>query len=791
MFEGDAAVEPLRDGEPRELGPYHVLGRLRETASARSYLARTDDGRPLTVTAAVPELAALSAYRRRFRTEARTAGRLTGAWVQPVTDARLDTELPWTAAPFVPAQSLAEAVTRYGPLPERTVRVLGAALAETLARVHAVTGTALQGLAPHTVLIAADGPRIAAFGPLGAASRAVRAESGGLSVRLGYLTPEQLEGAQVGPPADVFVLAVLLTHAATGRAPFGESAGIAGGEPDLGGVPDALRPLLARCLTPDPAARPTPSALATELAPEGAAGAVRAGWLPGPLVDALAEQAAEVAGLVGAEHGGGPTMDAGPPPLTPRLTASSAPPLTPPPTSASAPPLTPPPTTASAPPPPAKPPTPPRRPLDRRALLTGLAAGAAGLALGGGGVAAFSTGEGREDPKAPRRLPGVAPYPRWAHELPTDAVLGAPLLHDGVLVLPAGGLRALDLRTGRTLWKVASDADESSPLLASDGTFLTFGRDALRWRSLSDGKVKLTVPHSKYSRVGDEFARVSLLARNGDAAWWHGQVAGSPERERVFAHDIARGTLLWAQPYWTPGREFTASEWAGVYRGDLLAWQADERPETAAQEARRKKRKGKAGRKPPWEPEFYARDGKTGAELWRRSFDGVDPLAGALALGPGGRLFHTAKGELRAYAVASGEELWTRDVSVAGEAEPDEHHSTPVLGARGRTLFTSCRGQAAYALDAATGEVRWESATGLSGPEVSSQAVALSASGRTLLALDSVQVTAFEAESGRRLWKFQGAGDEEGLGSSGYEAYAGKGVTVLRLGRLLYALPVA
>ncbi|WP_341873362.1 protein kinase domain-containing protein, partial [Streptomyces chryseus] len=302
-------MEALRQDDPRRIGPYVPLSRLSETASAVQYLAHGSDGATAVVAVARPELAGLPAFRRRFQAEAQTAERLAGGWVQAPLASRVDApgssegaDRPglWTATAYVPALTLAEAVALAGPLPERTVRILGAALAETLSRVHA-TGAVLHGLAADTVLLAADGPRLTAFGALGAAAAAEAGPGGQLSVRLGYLTPEQLAGKEPGPASDLFVLGLLLAYAATGATPW--AAGpqdaaadrIAHAEPELAGVPDQLRALIARCLAKSPADRPSPGALAAELALEGAAALARPGWLPDPLVSALADQAARAA----------------------------------------------------------------------------------------------------------------------------------------------------------------------------------------------------------------------------------------------------------------------------------------------------------------------------------------------------------------------------------------------------------------------------------------------------------------------------------------------------------------
>ena len=189
-------MEALRQDDPRRFGPYTALARFRESASAVHYLARdTESDELAVVTAARPALASVPAFRRRFRSEAGIAERLAGGWVQPPLAVPEDDGL-WTAAAYVPAVTLAEAIGLAGPLPERAVRILGAGLAETLSRVHA-TGAVLQGLAPETVLLAEDGPRLTAFGPLGAAASAEAREGGQLSVRLGYLTPEQVAGKEL------------------------------------------------------------------------------------------------------------------------------------------------------------------------------------------------------------------------------------------------------------------------------------------------------------------------------------------------------------------------------------------------------------------------------------------------------------------------------------------------------------------------------------------------------------------------------------------------------------------
>jgi serine/threonine protein kinase len=88
------------------------------------------------------------------------------------------------------------------------------------------------------------------------------------------MSPEQALGNDAHTPSDVFSLAAVLTYAATTTPPFGHTANavamllrITDDEPDISGVPETLRPVLAECLAKDPAARPTAQQLVERLAP--------------------------------------------------------------------------------------------------------------------------------------------------------------------------------------------------------------------------------------------------------------------------------------------------------------------------------------------------------------------------------------------------------------------------------------------------------------------------------------------------------------------------------------------
>ena len=296
-----AGIRPLKAGDPPYVGGYRLLGRLGSGGMGVVYLARSTGGALAALKVIRAEYAADHGFRARFRREAEAAEGLTGRWLVPVVAADPGAGEPWLATAFVPGPSLAEAVTLHGPLPVRTVRALGARLAEALTEVHAA-GLVHRDVKPGNVLLALDGPRLIDFGIARTGGATALTASDVVIGSPGYLSPEQARAGAgpVGPPSDVFSLGCVLAYAATGRRPFGTGTPAAvvfrtvHEEPDLEAVPQALVPLLTDCLAKDPAARPTAREVCEALAGESGQDG---DWLPPALPRLIAERSAAVLAL--------------------------------------------------------------------------------------------------------------------------------------------------------------------------------------------------------------------------------------------------------------------------------------------------------------------------------------------------------------------------------------------------------------------------------------------------------------------------------------------------------------
>ncbi|MFD5042213.1 serine/threonine-protein kinase [Streptomyces sp. NPDC058377] len=304
-------MEKLGSGDPQRIGTYRLLGRLGSGGMGQVFLARSDRGRTVALKLVRPELAELQHFRDRFRAEVQAARQVGGSWTAPVLDAGVDAAVPWVATGYVAGPSLHRIVSgrpgapladsgAYGPLPGRSVRILGAGLAGALQDIHRA-GLIHRDLKPSNVLMTIDGPRVIDFGiarALDTVADGGLTRTGAMIGSPGFMSPEQVRGERVTTACDVFCLGAVLAYASTGRLPFGSAETgahalmyrIAQEEPDLTGVPVDLVELTRECLAKDPAARPSTDAVLERLGETDTAEP----WLPGALIAQLGRHAVEL-----------------------------------------------------------------------------------------------------------------------------------------------------------------------------------------------------------------------------------------------------------------------------------------------------------------------------------------------------------------------------------------------------------------------------------------------------------------------------------------------------------------
>ncbi|MEV6949507.1 protein kinase [Streptomyces sp. NPDC051172] len=264
---------PLHKDDPKSVGGYKLVDRLGSGGMGVVYWGRSRSGRDVAVKVVHAQYAEDKVFRARFRQEIEAVRKVSGAFTAPVVDADPEAVRPWMATQYVAGSSLAERIRDHGALKGTQLRRLALGLVEALQDIHRA-GVVHRDLKPANVLMAEDGPRVIDFG----ISRAVEnhntlTETGQMIGTPPFMSPEQfIDARTVGPASDVFSLAALLVHSATGRGPFDADSPyltafrVVHEPPELSGVPVPLRAVLERCLVKDAAGRPQLDVLAKEFA---------------------------------------------------------------------------------------------------------------------------------------------------------------------------------------------------------------------------------------------------------------------------------------------------------------------------------------------------------------------------------------------------------------------------------------------------------------------------------------------------------------------------------------------
>jgi eukaryotic-like serine/threonine-protein kinase len=254
--------QELGPGDPGRIGPYRLRGLLGTGGMGRVFLGAAADGQLAAVKVIRLDLAADPEFRARFRREVTLARKVNSRFTAQLLGADVEGPVPWLATAYVAGPSLADAVAEGGPLSVGPLRELAAGLAEGLSAIHAA-GVVHRDLKPSNVLLAKDGPRVIDFGISVAADTSPLTRTGMLVGSPGYMSPEHVEGRDVGPASDIFSLGAVLAFAVTGEGPFGAGSAptlayrVVYHEPSLDHVPVEVRGLIQRCLAKDPARRPT------------------------------------------------------------------------------------------------------------------------------------------------------------------------------------------------------------------------------------------------------------------------------------------------------------------------------------------------------------------------------------------------------------------------------------------------------------------------------------------------------------------------------------------------------
>jgi predicted Ser/Thr protein kinase len=259
-------TQPLRPGDPRQLGAYQLLGRLGEGGMGTVFLGRRDQGPLVAIKVIRPEFSYEDEFRARFRSEVNRARQVPPFCTAEVLDADPDHATPYLVVEYVDGPSLAEVVSEQGPLVAGNLHSVAIGVATALAAIHGA-GVIHRDLKPRNVLFSLGTPKVIDFGiarALEVTSQHTRTDQ--MVGTVAYMAPERFDSdasRTVSPAADVFAWGAVVAYAGTGRTPFAADSAAATAAriltqpPELSGLPGPLRDLVARTLAKDPLDRPT------------------------------------------------------------------------------------------------------------------------------------------------------------------------------------------------------------------------------------------------------------------------------------------------------------------------------------------------------------------------------------------------------------------------------------------------------------------------------------------------------------------------------------------------------
>lgn len=209
--------------------------------------------------------------RRHSDDEAHALARLAHPGLLSIFDVGAVDDRPFLVMEFVEGTSLRARLSA-GPLPVDQVVRIGGMLAEALAHAHD-RGVVHRDVKPSNIMLDdEDVPHLTDFGiALLAGSPRVTSKSEIVGTPA-YLAPEQVSGAEVGPPADVYALGLVLLECLSGELEYSSDSCLTAALSRLSRpprIPDDLSPrlagLLAAMTSAEAAARPTAAACALSL----------------------------------------------------------------------------------------------------------------------------------------------------------------------------------------------------------------------------------------------------------------------------------------------------------------------------------------------------------------------------------------------------------------------------------------------------------------------------------------------------------------------------------------------
>ena len=270
-------MEPLFTSDPTSLGQYELVGRLGSGGFGVVFSAVGKSGEKVAIKLLRPELSDDQKLRSRLAREAEALERVDGDRTVKVLEVVTEGDHAYLVMELLEGKALSEFVEEDGCLEGPLLWFASQGLVEAIQNIH-TAGVVHRDLKPSNVIYGPDGVKVLDFGISGIAEESGLTQTGALMGTAAWISPEQVRGKKATEESDVFNLGLVIAFMATGEHPFGSGRSdavmfrVANSEPELSQVPEILKDLIERCLSKEPADRPTLSDLDAFFQSDGSQG---------------------------------------------------------------------------------------------------------------------------------------------------------------------------------------------------------------------------------------------------------------------------------------------------------------------------------------------------------------------------------------------------------------------------------------------------------------------------------------------------------------------------------------
>ncbi len=220
---------------------YRIVKKIGAGGMGEVYFANDDLlERPVAIKFLSVQQCASEQHRRRFLRGAKAAARLRHPNIVLTLDLGEHDGIPYIIFEYVDPHTLRDRMT-LGALTLDEIQKISIGLAEAIAAAHS-QGVIHRDIKPSNILLDTHGnPKLVDFGLAVLADAKAETRTAGIAGTIGYMSPEQVRGAEVDERSDLFSLGVVMYEMITGVNPFLKETEVSSLNALLNDEPEPLR----------------------------------------------------------------------------------------------------------------------------------------------------------------------------------------------------------------------------------------------------------------------------------------------------------------------------------------------------------------------------------------------------------------------------------------------------------------------------------------------------------------------------------------------------------------------